>query len=276
MPDINVSGSDSGSGSTPSAAQPTATPSAPAAPSATPTGTAPAPTQQHQQVPDGYVPSYRLRETREAAQREFLAQAAQQQAEANARYAEMERKFQALAGIVPPPDPNQVAVRNQFSQLYPGLAKLEERADDLLAFGERAGDLDTQAAHYWQNYGRTSMDRLFDTVQRSLGTTLNDESKRVLHSSFVGFVSQSPEMTARYANDPTIVEDFARAFTSSFIDPARRVASAGIQERAQVALPRDTPGGAPRSSPVPSTKGESLDDRVNKAWVSFQTKTNQR
>lgn len=254
----NVSGESAAP--TSSAAPAEATPSAPAAPTATPQA---APASATPSIPDGYVPSYRLRETRETAERSF----AQREAEMNARYGELERKWNALVGITPPADPEVETVRQQFARLYPGLAKLEDRANDLMGVVDKAGDLESQTSHYWQSYGRQSVDRLFSAAEASLGTPLSAEGKRVLHSSFTGFVSQSPELIERYANDPTLVEEFVKMFTSSFIDPARRAASATVVGRAPGALPQDTPGGAPRGTPAPKLEDSQRGDA---AWALYQ------
>jgi hypothetical protein len=113
------------------------------------------------------------------------------------------------------------------------------------------------------------MDRLFTHASESLGSPLTEEGKRQLHSSFVGFVQSSPELTERYSNDPTIVEDFWKAFTSSFIDPVRRTASATVQGRvASAIVPQDRPGApAPVSS---GPKPANLDERANQAWALYQ------
>ena len=251
---------------TPSTPPAAATSAAPAPQSATPAATPAAATSA---APEGYVPSYRLRETREAAIREAQQQQATKEAEWHARYTEMERKFQALAGVTPPANPEVEAVRGQFGQLYPGLTKIEERAQDILGILERAQDIESQNNHYWQSYGRQTMDRLFSHAQESLGAPLTDEGKRQLHASFVGFVQSSPELTARYTNDPTLVQEFWKQFTSSFIDPVRRVASAGIAGSvAPRALPQDTPGGAPRATPAPQPA--NLDERASSAWAMYQ------
>jgi hypothetical protein len=138
---------------------------------------------------------------------------------------------------------------------------------------ERAGDLESQNSHYWQSYGRQTMDNLFKHAAETVGSPLTDDAKRVLHSSFVGFVQSSPELTARYANDPTIVEDFWKAFSSSFIDPSRRAATAPAIGRAQAATPQDTPGGAPRATPVPQPA--NLDERAASAWALYQQNAKQ-
>lgn len=270
MPLLETPNDGSGGGGTPlstPAADPTV--SAPAAAPATPTAS---PSGATTTAPEGYVPSYRLREASEAAERRHAAAYAAKEAAAEVRYREMERKFQALAGFTPPPDPEVSAVKGQFGTIYPGLVKLEERAADIERLIERAGDLESQTQHYWQTYGRQTMDKLFGLAQESLGAPLNDEGKRQLHAAFTGFVQSSPELTSRYANDPSIVEDFFKQFTSSFIDPVRRAASATVVGRVAGNIPQDTPGGAPRATPIPS--GGSLDDRVATAWAAFnQAKT---
>ena len=114
------------------------------------------------------------------------------------------------------------------------------------------------------------MDKLFDHASQSLGAPLTEEGKRQLHASFVGFVQSSPEMTDRYANDPAIVEEFWKTFTSSFIDPVRRTAAAGIQSRAAGIqnLPQDTPSGAVRVG-TPAQPA-NLDERAAQAWAQYQ------
>lgn len=259
---------------TPAASQP-ASPTAPVggAPATQTAPTAASPTTP--QIPEGYVPSHRLREVTERA-RAGEARYQQEQAALTARYAEMERKFNALAGVTPPPNPEIEQVRSRFGELYPGLSKMEERAADILGVLERSGDLESQNQHYWQSYGRQTMDRLFSKAAETYGGQLSDEGKRLLHSSFVGYVQQSPELAQRYANDPTIVEDFWKAYTSSFIDPARRAAQANVEGRVGgvPALPRDTPSGAPRPTPAPQAK--SLDDKAAAAWAQYQSTARDR
>lgn len=252
------------SGAPPATATPVVSapqPATPAAPQAPATGA----------VPDGYVPSYRLRETREAAVREAQAQWATRETEIRAEAQRYRDQLQALVGATPPPNPEISAVKSQFAQLYPGLAKIEERAAQLEKLLERAGDLESQNDHYWQSYGRQTMDKLFTHAAESMGGPLTDEGKRQLHSSFVGWVQSSPELTDRYASDPSIVEDFWKAFTSSFIDPVRRTANAGIAGRAAGApgLPQDTPSGAPRATPAPHMA--NMDERAAAAWAQYQT-----
>ena len=254
---------------TPSApvVQPTTPSAAPAVPAATPTGT-PAPARG---APEGWVPSYRLREAREAAERQAQETWLQREAQLRAETEQYKRQLHSLVGVEPPPDPQMHAVREQFRQVYPGLSQIEERAQEILESLERSRDQESQNKHYWSTYGRQTMDRLYTHAAESLGGPLTDEAKRALHSSFVGFLQSSPELQARYSDDPTVVEDFWKAFSSSFIDPVRRTAAATVIGRAptSIGMPQDTPGGAPRATPVPQPA--NADERVATAWTQYQT-----
>lgn len=248
------------------AAEPT--PAAPAAPvSATPNPGTPAPATPGGAPDAAMVPSYRLRETREAALREAQSRYEQKERDLNARFEQVQKQLHTLVGAAPPANPEVDKVKEQFFSLFPWAKKMEERFSDFESLADRAGDLEAQNAHYWQSYGKSAMDRLFTHAQDSLGAPLTDEGKRQLHSSFTGWIQSSPELTARYASDPSIVEDFWKQFTSSFIDPVRRTAAAGVAARVPGALPQDSPSGAPRSTPAPS--GGTLDERVAAGWAQY-------
>jgi len=239
------------------------------APVATPTPVAtPAPAiSAPQDDRSTWVPPYRLRETREAAVREASNAFAQREAEIRREADEYRRQLHALVGVQPPQNPEIDAVRKQFGQLYPGLSKMEEKAAQLEQLLDRAGDLESQNAHYWQSYGRQSVDRLFTKTAEALGTPLSDEGKQFLHSSFVGWVQASPERADRYSNDPSIVDDYVKVFSSNFVDPSRRTANAGIPGRANIPSPQDTPGGAPRIPAPPQPK--DLDERVARGLAMY-------
>lgn len=266
MSDELLTSTPAGGTDTPSSTPAAATPAAPAQSVATPQ------TPQSTATVDdraNWVPPHRIRESREAGIREAQNQFAQREATIRAEAERYRTQVLALTGVTPPQNPEIQAVRDQFGNLYPGLSKLEEKAAQLEALLERAGDMNAQQDHYWQSYGRQTMDRVFDLAEKSLGSALSEEGKRQLHSSFIGFVQSSPELSARYANDPSIVTDFWNTFTNTFIEPARRVASATVAGRAaQVAgLPQDTPSGSVPTSKAPQFK--SLDDRVNAGWAAY-------
>jgi len=218
------------------------------------------------------VPSYRLRQTREAAVREAQQQWAQKEADYQARLDQVQSQLRALVGVQPPQNPEVEAVRQQFAQLYPKLAKLEERGDDVFGLLERAPDLNAQIESGWNRYGQEVVNRLFKSAETVLGSPLTEEGKAVLHQSFVGFVQSSPEMLTRYADDPTIADDFVKAFSSNFIDPARRSATASVQGRATTPLPQDTPAGVPR--PTPGPQPSNLDERAALGFAQYQQLTN--
>lgn len=256
-------------------ALPVATPqAAPETPQAatmpgTPAGATPGPEGQPPQ--QGWVPSYRLREAREAAVRQAQEGFAQREATLRQETERYRQQLHSLVGVQPQADPETEAIKQQFNKLFPGLSQLEQRAQDLLGVVDRAGDLDTQTQHYWQTYGRQTMDKLFSLASETLGTQLTDEAKRNLHSSFIGFIQSSPEMSDRYASDPSIVQDFWQAFSSSFIDPVRRTSTVGAVSRAGAVagLPQNSAAGIP--SPAGAPKPKDLDERAAMAWTQYQT-----
>lgn len=271
MSDIDVSAQPAAE-PTPSA--PATAPATPSAPPAAATSAAPTQTPATGAPPqEGWVPSYRLREAREAATRQANEQFAQREAAIRAEADRYRQQLHSLVGATPQGNPEVEAVRQQFASLYPGLAKMESQAAQLESLLERAGDLESQNSHYWTSYGRQTMDRLFNHASESIGTPLNEEAKRFLHSSFVGWVQSSPELTERYSTDPTIVEDYWKAVSSSLIDPSRRQASATVAGRAPQGLPQDSPSGAPMIPGAPKPK--DLDERGAMAWAAFNAAKNQ-
>lgn len=265
MSDEFVTGTPAG-GDTPA---PDATPAPVASPAPQPASVAApqAPASGAPQPEPSWI-KQRLDETRAATERRLQVEFQRKEAEYRSQLAQIQNQVRALVGVAPPQNPEIDNVRQQFGQVYPGLSRIEDRAEEILGILERAGDLESQNQHYWQSYGRQTMDRLFTTASQSLGSPLTEEGKRQLHQSFVGYVQQSPETMERYASDPSIVEDFWRAFTSSFIDPVRRVSAAAVTNRVPGALPQDSPSGAPQMTPVPKLEG--LDERAGSAWALYQ------
>jgi hypothetical protein len=257
-----------------------ATPTAPA-PVATPPASPVAATPATSQAPaTGAAPTVepswlkqRLDETRRSALTQASQAWGQQEANYKAQLDAVQKQLHALVGVTPPQNPEVDAIRKQFGQIYPGLSKMEERAAQLEQLLERAGDFESQTEHYWSTYGRQTVDRLFTKAAEAIGAPLTDEGKRLLHSSFVGFVQSSPENTQRYSSDPTIVEEFLKVFSSGIIDPARRQASAAIVGRAPGALPQDSHSGIPVVAGAP--KPQNLDERSAIAWAAFNAAKNQ-
>ena len=245
---------------TPAPAIPQGTPAAPPTAATPNVGSQPPATGG---VPEGYVPSYRLREIREQAQREYQSREAALQA----KYDALDRQVKALVGVTPPQHPEQDEIRTQFEQLYPQFPDIYGQADQIKELMELKEQFKATMDHYWSNHGRSTMDRLFDQASTSLGSPLSDDAKRVLYNAFAGMAQSSPELTERYANDPALATEFWKAFQSSFIDPIRRTTTAGVANRIPSGLPQDSPGGAPQSSPAPKLNG--LDERANATWALF-------
>ncbi len=269
MSEVNVSGSGEVATSTPSA-----TPTTPV--TATPvTSASPVATPQTSQTPasgvstedrSSWVPPHRIRETREAAIRQAQETYGRQVAEVRAEAERYRQQVMALTGVQAPPNPEISAVRDQFGRLYPGLAKMEEKADVIEKLVEQANNLEAQSTHYWGQHAQRTMDRVFEKASTALGSPLNDGAKKYLYNSFVGFTQSSPELTERYANDPSIVDEFINLITSNLIDPVRRSASATVSGRANAALPQDTPSGSVRAG-SPAPKFQNLDERVAAGWA---------
>ncbi len=226
-----------------------------------------APTPQPPQVEPSWLKS-RLDETRQATLRQAQAHWAQQEANYKAQLEATQRQLHAIVGVTPQENPEVSAVRSQFNQLFPGLAKLEERANDLLSLAERSGESDAQVQHYWDEYARNRTTRLFTLASEGMGAPLTEEGKRVLHSAFTGYVSNNPDAAQRYMNDPSIVDEFWTYFGNSFIDPVRRSAQATVQSQTQNrALPQDSLSGAPQVAPVPRPANQ--DARMATAWAQY-------
>ena len=219
-----------------------------------------------------WLPPYRAREMREAAARETAQKYEAQMGQVRAELDRYRSQVQALVGVTPQQTTEADAIKAQFFQLFPWAKKMEEKFGDFESLIERAGDMEAQNKHYWGSYGRQSMDRLYNLASEGLGGPLPDEGKRQLHSSFVGYLQASPDREARYESDPTIVEDFWKQFTQSFVDPARRAVGAAVAARAGNGrfLPQDTPSGAPQVTPAPKLNG--LDERTQAAWAEYQSR----
>lgn len=273
MSEESIVSSESGAApeiaATPTAATPAGNASAGAIQQPAQNVTATPNTDPHQ----GYVPSYRLREAREAAAREAATKYESQMGQIKAELDRYRSQVQALVGVTPQQTTEADAIKQQFFSLFPWAKKLEDRFGDVESLMERANDIEAQNNHYWTSYGRQSMDKLYSLASESLGAPLTDEGKRQLHSAFVGFLQSSPEMEARYASDPSIIEDFWKQFTQSFVDPARRASQAAVAARAGNGrfLPQDSPSGTPQTTPVPKLNG--LDERATAAWAEYQQRT---
>lgn len=250
---------------TPAAATPavSAQPGAPATPTPTPNpATTGAP-----QVPQGYVPSFRVRETRE----QYEARIQQLQAERQAEVDQLKRQIAALAGVNPPGQVDEAeAIRQQLFKVAPDLKELIDLKQQLMEIAKEKDEWRQQNQHYWQSYNRTQMDKLFKLASDGYGQQLTDPQKRYIAASFVGWAQSDPELVERYQTDPSLIDDFWKEFSSNFIEPARRVATTTAASRVAQNLPQDAPPGAVRTSAAPVEQPKDLDGRVDRAWEQFK------
>lgn len=258
---------------TPAPAAPVVTPAAPQAPPVAPGGD---PTQP--QAPGAMVPSYRLRQTREQAAQWARAQVENAKGEHQRQLDERDSRIRALAGVSQPENAENEAVKQQFAQLFPGLAKLNDPAlaDKLLKYEENNQMMAKQLqmlrardSHYWDSHTRTAISSLFTAVEKGIGGQLSDEAKRAIHGSFVGYVRTNPQVAERYTRNPQgVVNEYWSTLQTSLIDPVRRTQQAGLQNVPPVVAPKDDPSGTPAVSPAPKLK--TMRDRSNAAWQILQ------
>lgn len=253
------------------AAEPTSPASAPVATPQAPVATSPAtsvaaPTAASEDR-SNWVPPHRIREATqryENSQREWLAREAQYQAQ----MAQYQNQVRALAGVGPSPDPEVEEIRSRFGQVFPGLSRIESRAEQLEKYMERVADLEAAVDHIWQNHGRQSLDRVYKHAEDTLGSPLTDDGRRALHAAFAGWIQSNPEYQQRYVEDPGVVDEFWKTLSSTLVDPARRASAAATAARVPGALPQDTSAGAP--APMAAPKPSGLDERAKLAFQMFQ------
>lgn len=247
----------------------TATPVAP--PAAAPTQAAPPPSPaisgqpSNGAPPPGYVPSFRIRETRD----QYEAKIASMETANSAKIEQLTRQLQALTGVTPQNRSEEEVIREQLFKVVPDLQKLVALREQLEGMASQREDLVEQNKHYWDSYNRTQMDKLYKAAEGTYGNALTDGQRNYLKAAFVGWASNDPDLAARYQTDPSLIEEFWREFSSSFIEPARRQATANVATRVPANLPQDNPSGALRTSPVPE-QDKSLDGTVDRAWATFK------
>lgn len=270
MSDPNVAPSFTPSGGeTP--ATPVAAPTTPSfAPSVAPT---PIPAAAPIAAPEdrsNWVPPHRLREIREASQRQWSEREANYQAQLE----HYQNQVRALTGMQPPPNQEYEPIRQQFGQVFgDGAMRLFDKAEQIEQSLERMRELENAVNYIWKNHASQSLDRVFKSAEESLGSPLTPEGKQALHAAFSGWVQTVDPQGERYVNDPTLIDEFWKALSSTLVDPARRAAAVNTVSRVPGALPQDTPGGgAPPVSPAPKLSG--LDERANAAWAQFQHSKN--
>lgn len=268
MSDPNVTANTPAASETPATPVATPTPVASAQVGSPATPIAPANTPAPAisgQPPQGYVPSHVLRER--TAQ--YEARMAQAEAVNTAKIEQLTRQLQALTGVTPQNVSEEETIRQQLFKVVPDLQKLIAMREQLETMSASRDEIVNQNQHYWQSYNRTQMDRLYKNFETNYGQPLSDSQRNYIKAAFVGWASNDPDLAERYQTDPTLVDEFAKEFSSNFVEPARRQATSATAARVPANLPQDSPSGALRSTPVPEGP-KDLDATVDKAWAQFK------
>lgn len=213
-----------------------------------------------------WVPPHRLREQSSKFEQTLQAERARYAAETEA----LQKKLQILAGVTPPENPQLDQVKTQFKTVFPDLHGLGEQAaaiKELLAIKD---ELIAAKDQQWTVYNRSAMDRLYKAAEGTYGTPLSEDAKRSLGMSFIGYLQNDPEAYARYQQDPSIVEEYWKAFSDRFVDPVRRSAMVNTAGRIPQGLPLDTPSGAiaPMGGQV---KPQTEDERMAQALSVYKS-----
>lgn len=256
---------------TPAVATPTEPVAQPTTPAVTPqaaTPPAPVPTPEDR---SNWVPPYRLRETTT----KYEQQLAQIRAASDAEKAQLTRQLQALTGALPPQNQEHDQVRNQFKTVFPELDELGSNAAAIKELIALKDELRAAMQNQWATHNRNAINGLYKAAEATYGTSLNEDARRALGSSFVGHLQSNPDIYEQYQQDPAgVVEEYWKGFTERFISPIQRAQTVATIGRIPQNIPQDTPSGALPTS-VPQTKFATQEDRLNAALASYKTNTKQ-
>ena len=270
-------------------APPTAAPSTPAATppvepptQAPPTGAAPTAPPPG---PEGaWVPSGRLRETRDQVMRQAAAYVQQQLKEQNTALETARRELDqtktqlhSLVGVSPPEAPEVAQAKEQLTQWFPQLAKLTDEnlerllklPDQLSIFEKQAQATKAQQEHYWNDYSTRALTRLHGLAEKQFGGPLSPEQKQFVESSFYGYMHSNPQAVNRLSQDLNVVNEYWDKTVSPVFGPQQRAAAAAVQQATTApAGPVDAPSGAVPTTPAPKPK--SADEMARSSWLAYQ------
>lgn len=257
-------------------ADPTPVPSDTGAPSPTPTPATPAVGTQPGATPGGTeatVPSWRLREAREAYERRLASEIEREKSTWLKEREAYERKIQALAGVLPQEETRADQIKEQFFTLFPQYRNLTpEKLAAIDKLIERSTVLESENELRWQAHSTQRLNELYGLATQA-GLPDNDQVRGMLHTALIGYLSANPHEQNRFAADPNFIPEFFKAYSAAMIDPLRRSTVAAVQNRVAPALPQDTPSGAVRTAtPVPAPK--DIDERVARSWTAFNQSKN--
>jgi hypothetical protein len=155
--------------------------------------------------------------------------------------------------------------RGAFAEVMPGLASLEDRAQDIAALPDKItqieqtlADIAAQLEFGWRRDGRQSLSDIQGRLVKELGVDkLNPFQQRTISGAFQAWLEDDSTNARldRYAyRDPGLFDEFMNDWKSGFADPYRRLAQAGGGGGPNAAR---LPAAPAQGSVVPSQNGQA-------------------
>jgi len=139
-----------------------------------------------------------------------------------------QRRVQALAGVTPQSEEDQVIeqAKERLLKMFPVLGKLDEKTlERMLGVASSADQLTEVTNHHWQSHGKAMHDRVADTVSAATGFDLNDRQYRSLVRAYIAESEENPEFLKRHMQgDSKLIEEFAKGWVEDWFEPSRRTA----------------------------------------------------
>ena len=143
-----------------------------------------------------------------------------------AKYADVEKRLQALAGVVPKSEQQQSdeEIRTRMQQLYPWMGKItDEQIDRIMRVAETGEDLEVTRNHYWDRHGREMVDRVYDDVGKELGGDLSDDQKEMIQLAYTARCRRDENFLKRhFEGDKKLSSEFAKSVLDQWLEPAKR------------------------------------------------------
>lgn len=183
-----------------------------------------------------------------------------------------------LPGTQPPADPRIERLRAQLFEVIPGLKELLDQREGILASARAAPQLSETTQLYWQGVAGRTLNNLYDSIASTLlgagktGKDLDPEVCDDVREAFVAWVDRdrTGARVQRYeAQDPTLLAEYLRNFTTRYLDPIRRTAAVNVADRgrARAAQPAPANGGMPPAAQPPAVDNTDEDAVHGRAWA---------
>ncbi len=235
--------------------------------------------QPQGQQPQAQQPQAQQPDRRDAGLLADLQRERKARQAAEARHAQYEadlaserRRVQALAGVTPqsPEAADQDAIRQQFSQLFPGLAKLnnDEMIEKLQKLLSSSDMHEETTKRYWSDRAAQMTNGVIDVIKKELGGDLSERQVRNIRSAYASAAERNPEFLARHEEgDPTLITEFAKEFIEDWFEPARRkVTQQQLDRNRNVPQGRDRSFGAPKPKAIDFKNEKSVEDALVESY----------